>query len=101
MEIETEKESRIIIPYTLNVNYAELDEWLPTVDIQYLSQNTTSLKPNLKRGMATWILDAIIRNHDLMASREWIRRDGTEGQSVSENFKQIKGMTAAKMFLLG
>ena len=101
LEIETEKESGILIPYTLTGNYVELDESLPTVDVQFLSQNITPSKPNLKGGMAAWCLDAIVRNDDLMASRERIRRDGAEGESVSEKLKQIKGMTAAKMFLLG
>ena len=51
--------------------------------------------------MAAWCLDAIVRNDDLIASRERIRRDGAKGQSVSEKLKQIKGMTGAKIFLLG
>ena len=101
LEIESEKEAGILIPYTLTGNYVTIDESLPTLDLQYLSQNTTPSKPNLKGGMAAWCLDAIVRNDDLMASRERIRRDNVEGQSVSEKLKQIRGMTAAKMFLLG
>ena len=62
LEIETEKESGILIPYTLTGNYVELDESLPTVDVQYFSQNITPSGPNLKGGMAAWCLDAIVRN---------------------------------------
>ena len=101
IEIKTEKESGILILYTLIGNYAKLDESLPTVDVQYLSQNINPSKPNLKGGMATWCLDAVVQNDDLMASCKRIQRDGEEGQSVSEKLKQIKGITAAKMFLLG
>ena len=85
-----EKDSRIVIPYTLTDTYVELDESLPTVDIQYLSHNKTPSKPNLKIGMVVWSVDAIVRNDDLMASRKRIRRDGTEVQSVSDKLKQIK-----------
>ena len=87
LEIERETEAGIVIPYTMTPNYIELDESLPTVDIQFLSRNVTPSKPNLKGGMAAWCLDAIVRNDDLMASRERIRRDGAEGQSVSEKLK--------------
>ena len=34
VEIESEKESGIVIPYTLTASYVEIDELLPTVDIQ-------------------------------------------------------------------
>ena len=87
LEIESEKESGILIPYTLTGNYVTIDELLPTLDLQYLSQTTTPTKPNLKGGMAAWCLDAIVRNYDLMVSRERIRRDHTEGESVSEKLK--------------
>ena len=78
-DIETEKKSGIVIPYNLTDNYVELDELLPTLDIQYLSRNTTLSKLNLKGGMAAWYLDAIVWNDDLMTSHERIRRDDTKG----------------------
>lgn len=64
IEIETEKESGIVIPYTLIDSYVDLDKSLPTVDIRYLSRNKNPSKPNLKGGMTAWCLYAIVRNDD-------------------------------------
>ena len=41
LEIEKESEAGIVIPYTMTPNYIELDESLPTIDIQFLSRNIT------------------------------------------------------------
>ena len=51
--------------------------------------------------MAAWCLDAIIRNNDLVVSRERIQKDAEEGQSISDKLSKIKRMTAASIFLHG
>ena len=61
-------------------NYIDLDESLPTLDIQFLSPN---LVAEIKGGMLALCLDAIFRNEGLMEAREIIRRDGEEGDNVS------------------
>ena len=42
---------------------------------------------------------AIFRNEDLIESRECIRKDGVEGEIISENLARIKRMTAVSLSL--
>ena len=101
-EVDEETNCSIIISYINDLNFIEIDELLPTLDVKFTNANNTiPTKPNLTGSMAVWCMDAIFRNEDLIASRECIRHDGDVGRSVSEKLAQIKRMTAASMFLHG
>ena len=100
-EVDEETNCSIIIPYTNDLNFIEIDESLPTLDVKYTSNHAIPAKSNISGGMAAWCMDAIVKNEDLMASREYIKHDGDVGCTVSEKLAQIKRMTAASIFLNG
>ena len=98
-EVEEQTNCSIIMPYINDLNFIEIDESLPTLDVKYTSNHAIPAKSNISGGMAAWCMDAIVRNEDLMASRERIKHDGDVGRTISEKLAQIKRMTAASMFL--
>ena len=51
--------------------------------------------------MATYCLGVIVRNKDVMESRDRISRDDKEGESISDKLAQIKRMIASSLFIDG
>ena len=98
---ELEERSTITIPYTPTENYTAIEESTLTYNIQFLSTTTTIIVdcPYLKDGMASWCVDTIVQNQDLIELRSRIKINRKQGKGVSDNLKEIKWMTAAAVFL--
>ena len=57
---------------------------------------------NYSNGVAAMCLDSMVAHDDLMQARERIRREQSEGKTISERIKDQKGaVTAGKLFNVG
>ena len=57
---------------------------------------------NYSNGVAAMCLDSMVAHDDLMQARERIRREQSEGKTISERIKEQKGaVTAGKLFNVG
>ena len=56
---------------------------------------------NFNTGTASFVLDAIVQQEDLLKARERIKREREDGQSVSEKLKKSAKITAGVMWKCG
>ena len=60
-----------------------------------------SLKLNYSQATASFCIDALVQNEDLMKSRERIKEEQSKGKEVRENLEAVKKLTAGKLFKAG
>ena len=65
------------------------------------SQDHSAINLNFNNGTASFCLDALVQQHDLLKSRERIKNEQSKGLSVSEMLKKAKKVTSGAVFKSG
>ena len=73
-----------------------------TADSTIISSDKSKVPSlNFNAGTASFVLDAIVQQEDLLKARERIKREKEDGQSVSEKLKKSAKITAGTMWKCG
>jgi hypothetical protein len=100
---ETNKESLVTsdvtLPYHKKYEVTDLVT-IPTFDPKYAVEQVDEEEKqlNFSQGMGAFVLDKIVLNSDMMASRERIKANAEEGLTYKERLKMMKGFTAGQVF---
>ena len=100
IEDEVKGKSPIKFPYHKTNEVHDLIETpSPIVDTKYLKPiDGAKTATNFRTGIAVFCFDRIVITKDLQQAREQIRTKYTEGQSLEQMIKGMKGYTAGKLF---
>ena len=82
-QIDT-KSKKLLLPEQSNINYTDI-----------------SKKLNYSRSTSAFCVDALLQNEDLMKSRERIKKESKKGKCLREQIKDVKRLTAGKLFKMG
>ena len=93
--------SKIVLPIQKRVEITDLiDTSTPTIDPRYASKPVPDVKKvaNFSQGTASFCLEKIVMQQDLHEARSRIKRNREEGKSLVEKIRQMKGITAGRLF---